>query len=172
MLDDINEIINKHLPAQVGVLLRQRLTQADEADRKIVDQGNIIRDLRQKVIGLETNNAAALEILKREQALAANEAEQRLRSLSLDSQAAVLKARGDIIDHLLERDERILGLVFGNNRFKYSQNISEQVAFAPVAPTAQNPCPYPPTAQQSRSVVVEGEGQVPAQPTGPITPQT
>lgn len=172
MLDDINEIIAKHLPAQVGEVLRKRLAQADALEVQVKEKQKEIELQREKIVKLETNNAAALEILKREQALLAHEAEQRLRGLNLDSQAAVLKARSDIIDHLLERDERILGLVFGNNRFKYSQNISEQVAFPPAAPTAQNPCPYPQSAQQSRSVVVVGEGQVPAQPAGPITPQT
>jgi hypothetical protein len=170
MLDDINEIITKHLPAQVGVVLQKRLALADEADRKIVEQGTIIKDLKAKVTSLETENAAAREILKREKDLVEAEADLHDRRLALDSQDAVLKARSDIINHLLERDERILGLVFGNNRFKYNQNIQEQVAFAPAAPTAQQPCPYPQTAQQSRSVQIEGEGQVPAVPAGPVGP--
>jgi uncharacterized protein with von Willebrand factor type A (vWA) domain len=152
MQDDINEIIAKHLPAQVGEVLRTRLTMAEVADRKIVEQGTIMKGLREENAKLAAENSKAHDILKREQALVANEAQQREAQLGLDSQAAVLKARSDIINHLLERDERILGLVFGNNRFKYQENRDEQVAFPPPPATQYNSCPQAQTGHQRRSV--------------------
>lgn len=164
MNDEIRDIINKSLPAQVGEVLKQRLIKADQDEQRLKDAATSIESLKAKITELTTSNTAALEILKREQTLVTNEAKLRDALADYNTKNAVLNAEMKLVNVALERDERILGLVFGNNRFKYSQHVQEQVAFPPPPASQYNSCPCPQSAQQSRSVQIEGEGQVPVVP--------
>jgi hypothetical protein len=157
MNDEIRDIINKSLPAQVGDVLRKRLTQADALEVQVKEKQQEIELQRDKIVKLEETKASALEILKREQALVANEAKLREKQAVIDKDEAVLKARTEMTNAMLAQNLQVVLAVFANNKLKYDERSTVPFAFANL-PTPGNsfPSPQTTTLHAERQVEVQG----------------
>ena len=154
---EINEIIAKHMPAQVGEVLKLRLIAADadaaalaKANETIQKQGRTILDLQGQVTDIGA-------IKSRIDALNKGEAELTKRLIECSRTEAVLLARSEMGKQMIEANKEIVLAVFANNKMKYTENRADGVAFPGVPmPGCGTPYPQITSVQSMKSVEVTG----------------
>lgn len=117
MQQEINDIIDKHLPAQVGETLRKRLDQATKAEKDANYLSTRVTDLAREVESLKTQiktqaeiESKLAEITRREAAVREKEVVQGILQEKLSGAEARIR---DV--------KELVALVFQNNRFKYRE---------------------------------------------------
>jgi len=154
---EIQDIINKSLPAQVGDLLKQRLIAADQTEERLRGAVNSIESLRAENARLTKENLEARDILKREGELRGGEAQLAAAQTKLALDQAVLAVRAEMTKEMQIQNLEVVKAVFQNNVFKYTRNLQEGHAF-PVPPSPGNQFPCPQTAVTQTTEHVDGEG--------------
>lgn len=156
MNDEIRDIINKHLPAQVGDALKQRLIEVDQTSERLKHALVAIESLKADRENLIGRVAAADKILAREKALVEGEASLAQSFASHEVLVAVQRVREEMTQKMLDNNQAVVMAVFANSRYKYQENRMDGHAF-PGVPTPGNayPCPQQVTTVSERTVVSE-----------------
>lgn len=150
---EIQQLINAHLPAQVGDVLRKRLQQADETEALLKKANETIAKKDQEITSLH-GRLGQLESIDRNIAdINRREAELMRGEIRLAKETAVLDAQKSLINMMLDRNEKIVLAVFSNNKMKYREERQDGYVFPPNAQTS-----YPQTGAVPSSRTVETEG--------------
>jgi hypothetical protein len=147
MAEDLKDLIAKNLPSQVGDALKKRLAEADFFEKELKEYKESLAEARSRIIVLEKESAKCLQVIAREGALTANE-------IDFAKREAVLKAREELINSMLDRNEKVVLAVFGNNRFKYVESDAHTVN-VPVPPGGN--WPQHTTITNTNTRLVDGE---------------
>ena len=123
LTSEIQDIINKSLPAQVGEVLKQRLIAADQIEARLRDAMGSIESLKAENARLSAKNLEAQDILKREAELRGGEAKLRADQTKLALDQAVLAVRVEMTSEMRNQNLEVVKAVFQNNQFKYIRTL-------------------------------------------------
>jgi hypothetical protein len=154
---EINDIINKNLPAQVGEVLKQRLILADQEAQRLKDALGAIESLTREIKSLERQVRENNEIRARIDALNKGEAKLLEKQVALDKDEAVLKVRTEMTNQMIGMNKDIVLAVFANNKMKYSESALVPFAFhSPPTPNNSFPSPQTTTLTANKTIEVTG----------------
>lgn len=134
MTDEINEIIKKNLPAQVGELLKQRLDQAESDAKELIrykqadtDKAKIIRELEEtiKEYKKQDDRNSKLELREKE----VEQAERNRKVFEAELKLAEAEKR-------LADNTNFVGMVFKSPIFRKST--SESTSYSTYWSSAEN----------------------------------
>jgi hypothetical protein len=121
MLEDLQEVIRKNLPAEVGSALKARLTQADS-------DASQLKRLVDEVVELKAFKAEARRLDTLEQALEARRVGLDLREQTLAFAELTAKLKTASSDQRVADIKELVGMVFRNPSVQRSVHVRQEVA--------------------------------------------
>jgi len=150
---EINEIIKKQLPAQVGEVLQTRLAQADQFERNLACANETIGKQARDILSMQALVSEANAVKAREAALREAEAKLAAQKIEADKTTAVLAVRTELTNQMVNQNLQVVLAVFANNKVKYQEN--SMVPFA-APPSYQGGPPQIATGMGSKTVETQG----------------
>ncbi len=119
---EIQEIIKKNLPEEVGQQLKQVLLKAEEDAKRLVLCDIDILDLRNQITKLKSIQQTQTRLTERESSVRQRENEVKEKELRHELEEFKVTAA-----ELRTKDmKEIVSLVFQNNQYKHTRNLSKQ----------------------------------------------
>lgn len=142
---DIQEVIQKNLPAAVSTVLQARLARVDELERLITSQGETIKSQNDQLTDWRAKESKYFTLQQTEQALAKREIEVTKREQATTlNEYKVLAAEAQAKAVL-----NVVHAVFANSKYKYFE--AGNIPFANATPGG-----YPQTAPFNKTIETEG----------------
>jgi TolA-binding protein len=132
--EKISEVVEKHLPAQLGQKLQERLDQLAGLENKITElneaheyKNRMIKDYEEKEKLWGDLNNREFILSEKEQQLELDINANNILATHLDHRKEMLNLKETINDERRDDCFAMVGLVFGNNKFKHEKTTSEAV---------------------------------------------
>lgn len=114
MQEDLNKLIDQHLPNLVGDALKKKLAQADIDAKELIRQKEVNAGLERQIADYRTKEGKYATIETREREVAVKE-----QKLTID--LAVLAVRQDMTQQRLADHKELVLSVFANSKYKYME---------------------------------------------------
>jgi len=116
----IQDLIRQHLPEEVGATLRQRLADAEVDAQAVKHMEDDLRLLRQSVYDLR-EQLSDIEAREKELAAKADVMTDREKVVAVrELRMEMVEQKAQFAERRVADMKEVVGMVFANNRFKYS----------------------------------------------------